>query len=120
MEEFGVFDAGGVERGGGDVERDDRVFADGAGLEMAGPANDERDVGAGIVEPLFAAEEAAAVIAEDEDDGVVEEAVFFEFIEGDAELAVPVVDGIEVVGDFVADDGVIGIVGRELDFGGVY
>ena len=34
-------------------------------------------------------------------------------------MAVPVVDGVEVVGDFVANDGMVRVVGREFDFGGI-
>ena len=37
MEEFGVLDAGRVERGGGDIQGDDGILANGSGFDMAGP-----------------------------------------------------------------------------------
>ena len=119
VEEFGEFDAGGVERGGGNVEREDGVPAHGSGLDSAGPANEERNVRTDVIEPLFAAEKTAAVVAEYEDEGVVEQAVFLELIENDANLGVPVVHGVEIVGDFIANDGMVRIIRREFDFGGI-
>jgi hypothetical protein len=121
----GAGDVGEGEGGGGDVEDGDDVFVDGAGFdlwgrrEVGGPADDHGDVEAAVVAPVDAAGFEAAVVGEEEDDGVFEEVVFFELVEDAADVDVHEGGGVEVAGPFLADDGVVGVVGGWGDvFGG--
>src|SRR5205085_1645039 len=57
-------DAAGIERGRVDVERGAWLVSNSAGFRHTGPSYDERHVGAVIVQPLLAAQQAPTVVAE--------------------------------------------------------
>lgn len=113
------FGAGQGDEGRAEVHESDEVGADGTSLEMAGPADEEGDTEAGVIGPALAAREAAAVVAPEEDDGIVGEAVSLELIEDVLNLLVHDSDAIVVACPIGADDGGIGIVGGNIGLGGV-
>ena len=87
-------DVRGGERGGGEVEEADHFFVHGAGRVAGGsgeifrPADDERHAQAAVVTPVDAAGLEAAVVAEEDDHGVVLAAIGAEFFEDAAEAFV--------------------------------
>ena len=84
---------GGGEGGGGEVDLLDEVVADGA-FGDAGAAHDEGDVGAFVVEELFAAGVGDAVVGHEDDEGVFEQVFFFEAGDDLADVMVGEADGI--------------------------
>ena len=87
-------DVRGGEGGGGEVEETDHLVAHGAGRVAGGsgkifrPADDERHAQAAVVTPVDPAGLKAAVVAEEDDHGVVLAALGAEFFEDDAEAFV--------------------------------
>ena len=72
-----------------------------------------------LVAELLAADVGLAVVAEEDDDRAVGQAVGFELIQDQADLAVQLGGRVEVGRAIVAGDGVVGLVGRDLDLGRV-
>ena len=103
---FGHCQPDGFGESGGDVDGFDQGFADDASLEVAGPGDHERYPDERIVETAALEDQAVvaehfAVIAGEDDDGVVAEVVCLQEIEKPAELLVDQFDH-GVVGGFDA------------------
>ena len=111
------FHPGQGEGGGGDVEAEDEVLADGASFEGGVIALDhEGDVDTAFVAKLFVAEGlVVAVVGEEKDDGVFELAVGFEEGEDFLDLGIGATGGVVVLGPRGAVDGGVGEVGRDGD-----
>lgn len=75
---FWWLDAGDFQRRRRDVDCTDEVVAELPGFEFAGPANNQRDMDAAVVKPLLAADVAAAVVAYENDYGIVRQALVIE------------------------------------------
>ena len=82
-----------------------------------GSADDKGDLKAFDAEPLFAPGHGAAVIGEEDDEGVVEDAFGLELIEDGADTLVDDFDAALVGVPVAADEGVIGVVCGQLDGG---
>ena len=90
----------------------------GGGGEPLRPADDQRDVQPLLVAELLAADVGLAVVAEEDDDRLVGQPVGFEPVEDQPDLAVELGRRVEVRGPVGAGDGVVGLVGRDLDLRG--
>jgi len=115
LEMGGRIDADHFQAGGGEVDHADEVIDDGGGFEAAGPADDEGDVDTAFVEELLAADVGAAVVAEEENDGVVGESVVCEPLENFADFFIEDLGGFEIIGPVPADERMIGVVGGQAD-----
>ena len=93
---LGRLQAGEVEQGGAEVDEADEAVDAGAELAIEevfaifGDADGERDVEAALVDVAFAAGEHAAVVAEVEDEGVLQEAVLLQPGDDLADLVVDI------------------------------
>jgi len=113
------FDPGQGKGGGAEIDESDEVFADGARFDFAGPLDEERDVNAAVVNPSFAAGEAATVIAEEKNDRIFAEAGGFDFAQDFAETKIDDGNEVIVVREIAADDGSIRMIRRQGGFGGI-
>ena len=86
------------------------------GLDLRA-ADDEGDLEAFDAEPLFAPGHGAAVIGEEDDEGVVEDAFGLELIEDGADALVDDFDAALVGVPIAADEGVVGVVCGQFDGG---
>ena len=118
----GLGDAGELEDSGAEIDEADetgdavaeaRAFDE--VLEVLGHADDERHVEAGFVGVAFAARHHATVIAEVEDEGVLEHAVGLELGDGVGDDAVDDLLIVEVAGVGVAEERRVRVVGGEFD-----
>ncbi len=115
------FETGCFEKGGGEVAEIEQGVAGAAGLgDSFGPANGERNAGSVVVEGGFGAGERHAVVAGDDDNGVVELTGFFQQRDGAGYLGIEVFDFDEVVEEVVSDDVVVGKNGWDDDFRGIF
>ena len=112
-------DAGERQRRRGEVDPAGEVLADRARGDLTGPADDERDAGARVLHRTLVARHAAAVVAGQDDDGVLFEVVGLQPVEDAAEGIVHRRDEFMVMRDLAADDRGVGIEGREFDLGGI-
>ena len=84
-------------------------------MDVAGPANYQRDGDAAFIEELFAAEVRPAVVAKEKDDSIINQAVVFKPFEDRADFFVEDLDAFEIVGPVAACDWVVGIIRGQLD-----
>jgi hypothetical protein len=112
-------EAGEAEQGGGHVDAGDQLPVDRAGTAAVGPGDEKRHVEAAVVEKLLGAEQALAVVAHKDDDGVAGEAVGLQAAQHFADEVVHQRDGVEVVGVLLAGDRVVRVIGRERHLAGV-
>lgn len=105
---------GSGEREGCHVDLLDQVLADCAPGD-AWATDDEGDVGAFIIEELFAAGMADAVVGHENDEGVREEVFFFEAGDDLADVMIGEADGVEVGGPVFEKDRVRWVVGGQGD-----
>lgn len=90
-----------------------------AGFHFARPADDHGDADAAFVEKLFSADVAAAVVADEEDEGIVGKAFVIEALEDGSDFAVDKLHLLEAVGPVAANEGSVGIVRGKLDLLGI-
>ncbi len=109
--------AGQRQHGRSQVDEADEAVVRGTRIDLARPADDQRCEQARIVEPSFHAGQAVPMVAPEEDDRVLGEAVFFELSKNPTRLLVHPSDVVVVVGDLAPDLGRVGIVGRHVDRG---
>ena len=83
-------------------------------MGRARAADEERDVQAFDCEPLFTPRHGAAVVGEEEHEGVIEHAGGLELGEDDADALVDGFDAALVGIPIAAHERVLGVVGREL------
>ena len=84
---------------------------------MPGPAHDERHVRALLVGKILTSKAFAAVIAEEKHDRVLAELLAIEQCQDRADLAVQLVDRVEVRGPTLAGHRMVGQIGRQLHAG---
>ena len=98
---------------GREVDETDVVVGDAAATRNAGgPHGGERDVVGILIRAAFAAGKGHAVIGGDDDEGVGEQAAFFECGQHAAEVGVEVFDLVGVIEEVVAGGLVVGQEGR--------
>ena len=114
----GNWNARGGQRDCGHVDVFDQVVAH-FSLRDAGAAYDERNVGALIVEELFAARVADAVVGHKDDQRLVEKAFFLETRDHLPNVAVGEANGDEKRGPIAEHHGIARVVRRENDLVGV-
>ena len=112
----GLFDFCDGEEGLGEIDGADETLADRTGRDHSGPFHNERCADAAIVEGGFVAGKGAAVVAEEEDDGLLGESLGIEFIEDRADVAVEAGDFVVVALVVGPDRRGVGVVGRQLHF----
>jgi hypothetical protein len=119
MHVFGVLDTCKVQGGWGKVDCAYEVVDGGAGFYSAGPTNDQRDVNSAVVEGCLVSEVWSAIIAEEDDDGVVGQAVIGEAIEDEGDFLVEDLDAFEIIGPVAACEWVFGVGWGQGDVVGV-
>ena len=110
------FYAGECQSCGREVDVRDELIASRARWKEFRSPNHERDLQSFFVEKLFAACVTDSVISQEENDSVVEDVFFFQTLQDPANLDVGVLHGVEVFGPVLANDWMVGIVRRKLDF----
>lgn len=103
-----------AEDGRGKINEVYELIADTAGGDYLRCADDEGNPEAGIVRPAFASWQASAVVAPEENDGFVGEAVGIEFFKDITYLFVHCSDVVIVFCKVAPDDGGVGIVRGDL------
>ena len=79
FEAFSWSEAGEFEEGGGDIDGTDEAFGALSGFDAGWPICDPRGADAAVVEGGFVTGERASVVADEKDEGVVGDALLFEF-----------------------------------------
>ena len=79
-----------------------------------GPAHNAGYANAAVVQELFVADMRASVVGNEEDDGAVGYAFVFETLEHLADFAVEDLNAFEIHGPVFSDEGMIGIIRRDL------
>ena len=108
-----------VEHGGAKIDQADQRIADAIerglahGAQRLRHAHDERDAGAAFIQPALGARKADAVVAPEEDDGVVFEAGVGDLFELVAQPVVHRREALVDVGPVATGFGSIGVVGRQ-------
>ena len=98
-----------------EIDERDGFFDDLSGLDVLGPAGSEEDAGSEVVAVRFSPRKSgSAVVAGDDDEGVIVFAGLFELFNEDAAAFVEGHRFAEVVGHVFTDDGDIGEEGREF------
>ena len=121
----GLSDSGDVERGGGEIDAVQEALVHGARLEMRGrreilrPVNDQRHEQSFLIAELFPTHMRLSVVAEEDNDRVVCEPVFFQRIKDGADLAIQLRRGVEIFRPVLPRDLVIGIIRWNLHLRGI-
>ena len=112
--------SGSGEEGGSEVGEGGEVLEDFAGFDCFAPADGERNARATVVEVRLAAWKGHAVIAGDDDDGVVEFTDFFELGDGLCDIGIEALHFEIVIRNIATDFLVIGEVWEDFDLRDVH
>ncbi len=114
-----VGDSGGIHGGAGDVDRADELGRATAGFDLGWPVDDPRGFDAAVVNGGFVTREGAAVVAEEKNQSVFGDALFFQFGHYTSDVFVE-------AGDFIIIDSVVfarlrgvGVIGSDADVFGL-
>ena len=91
----------------------------GSGLGHSRPPYQQRNVGAVVIEPLLAAQQAAPVIAEEKDRRVVEKLLLLQLAQKNADLVIEQLYGIKVVRNLVANHRMVRVERRQFHLAGI-
>ena len=95
----------------------EKVIADGAGLDPAGPADDQRYMNTAFVEKLFVAGMTDTVIGKEDYNRIVRDTLLVQTVQDMSYFVIGIYYGVQVCGPILTQDWMVGIIGRQFNLG---